>query len=150
VRKMSFLVLLLVAGHANGLDQQQAEKVAKVREAVMTVVGWNVAPMAAMAKEELPYDAAEFEKRAKRIAEMLAMTTDAFRPDTRDAVLDTESLDVIWEEFDELRRLAGEARDKARAAETVAGTGDFAQVQAAFLDLGKACKACHERFREED
>ena len=126
MRKMSFLVLLLVAGHANGLDQQQAEKVAKVREAVMTVVGWNVAPMAAMAKEELPYDAAEFEKRAKRIAEMLAMTTDAFRPDTRDA------------------------RDKARAAETVAGTGDFAQVQAAFLDLGKACKACHERFREED
>ena len=32
MRKMSFLVLLLVAGHANGLDQQQAEKVAKVRK----------------------------------------------------------------------------------------------------------------------
>lgn len=150
MKRTTFLALLFVAANANALDQQQAEKVAEVRESVMTVVGWNIGPMAAMAKEELPYDAAEFAKRARRIAEMLAMSADAFRPDTRDAVLDTEALDVIWEEFDEFARLSQEAQEKAVAAEAAADSGDFARARAAFLDMGEACKKCHDRFREED
>ena len=51
---------------------------------------------------------------------------------------------------DEFRDLAGKARDKAAAMEVTAGSGEFAQVQAAFLEMGQACKACHDKFREED
>jgi cytochrome c556 len=132
------------------MDQEQAEKVTEVRQAVLEVVGWNTGPMAAMAKKNIPYDADEFAKRADRIAFMLDMLPDAFAPDTRDAVLETEALDVIWDERDDFNRLADEARDKARAAETAARTGDFSVAQAAFLEMGQACKACHDRFREED
>jgi cytochrome c556 len=146
-------VITLMALGATGvmaMDQEKAEKVTEIRQAVLEVVGWNTGPMAAMAKENIPYDADEFAKRADRIAFMLDMLPDAFAPDTRDAVLETEALDVIWEERDDFNRLAGEARDKARAAETAARTGDFSAAQAAFLEMGQACKACHDRFREED
>lgn len=150
MKRILLLTIFVVAPMANALDQEQAEKVTEIRQAVLEVVGWNVGPMAAMAKENIPYDAAEFTKRADRIAYMLDMLPDAFAPDTRDAVVDTEALDVIWEELEDFNRLAAEARDKARAAEAVAQEGGFNEAQAAFLELGQACKACHDRFREED
>lgn len=149
-RKAVTVLMALAATGAMAMDQEQAEKVAEIRQAVLEVVGWNVGPMAAMAKERIPYDADEFAKRADRIAYMLNMVPDAFAPDTREAVVETEALDVIWEERDDFNRLAEEARDKARAAEAAAQTGDFSVAQAAFLEMGQACKACHDRFREED
>ena len=149
-RKGVMVLMAFAATGAMAMDQEQAEKITEIRQAVLEVVGWNIGPMAAMAKENSPYDADEFAKRADRIAFMLDMLPDAFAPDTREAVVDTEALDVIWEERDDFDRLAVEARDKARAAETAAGSGDFSVAQAAFLELGQACKACHDRFREED
>ncbi len=150
IHRAIILAMFLAAPLVQAMDQEQAEKVNEVREAVMTVTGWSVAPMAAMAKAQIPYDSDEFQKRAGRIAAMLGMATDAFRPDTRDAVLDTEALDKIWEEFGEFEKLLGDARDKALEAQTAAANGGFAEATAAFVELGKACKACHDRFREED
>lgn len=148
-QKTVLFALLGAAAVAQAMDQEQAEKVNEVREAVMTVTGWSIAPMAAMAKGQIPYDSAEFQKRAGRIANMQDMVPDAFRPDTREAVLDTEALDKIWEDFDKFTRLAGEARDKAIAARDAAANGGFAEASTAFVELGKACKACHDDFREE-
>ncbi len=150
MKRIFLLTLLVAAPMANALDQEQAEKVTEIRKAVLEVVGWNIGPMAAMAKEKIPYDAAEFVKRADRIAYMLDMLPDAFVPDTREAVVETEALDVIWEEIEDFNRLAAEARDKARASEAAAREGGFKEAQAAFLEMGQACKACHDRFREED
>lgn len=148
-RALTVVVALFVT-NALAMDQEMAEKAAKVRQSVLTVTGWNVAPMAAMAKERIPYDAAQFQQRAERIAFMLDMVPDAFTPDTREAVLETEALDVIWEDFEEFRRLAAQARDRARAAGEAAAEGEFRDAQAAFMKMGEACKACHDRFREED
>jgi cytochrome c556 len=143
------IALLTAAPVAQALDQEQAEKVNEVRQAVMTVNGWSIAPMSAMAKGQIPYDSDEFQTRAGRIAAMLDMAPDAFRIDTRDAVLDTESLDKIWEDFDKFRRLAEEAKDKAIVAREAAANGGFDEATTAFVELGKACKACHDDFREE-
>lgn len=147
--KAMLIALLAVVPVAQALDQEQAEKVNEVRQAVMTVNGWSIAPMSAMAKGQIPYDSDEFQTRAGRIAAMLAMAPDAFRIDTRDAVLDTESLDKIWEDFDKFRRLAEEAKDKAIVAREAAANGGFDEATTAFVELGEACKACHDDFREE-
>lgn len=150
IRKTLIAALIAIVPVAQAMDQQQAEKVNEVRQAVMEVTGWSIAPMAAMAKAEIPYDSKQFQTRAERIAQMQAMAPDAFRPDTRDAVLDTEALDKIWDDFDKFTRLANDARDKAIVARDAAANGGFAQAQEAFVELGKACKACHDEFREED
>ena len=69
--------------------------------------------------------------------------------DTSGNQVETEALDVIWEESDEFERLAGAVKEQADALNAAAIGGDFAVVQAAFLELGQACKACHDEFKEE-
>lgn len=145
------LIALVVCGSsAWALDDEQAAQAAKTRQSVLTVIRWNVVPMAGMVKERIPYDAARFRLYSSRLAYMTTMLPDAFRPDTRGNDIETEALDDIWKDFDEFERLAGNVKEKADALNVAAMGEDFADIQAAFLDVGQACKDCHDKFREED
>ena len=60
---------------------------------------------------------------------------------------DTKALPTVWSDmagFPAASKNADAAFDKLAAA---AGSGDLAAVTAAFGDTGKACGACHEKFR---
>jgi cytochrome c556 len=60
---------------------------------------------------------------------------------------DTKALPTVWTDwagFEAANKNAEAALDKLAAA---AGSGDMAALQAAFTDAGKACGACHEKFR---
>jgi cytochrome c556 len=148
---LTFAALAAVAGAATAaMDQEQAEKAAEVRQSVLTVIGWNIGPMAGMVKERIPYDAERFRLHAERIAYMSTMLAESFRPDTRGAVLKTEALDGIWEDVDEFERLAAAMREKADALHAASGQGDFETSKAAFMELGQSCKNCHDKFKQED
>ena len=150
LKTLTLSIALLAAGTVQALDQEQAEKAAEIRQAVLEIAGWNVVPAAGMVKQKIPYDAARFQVHAERIAFAMTMIPDAFAADTREFVLDTEALDGIWEDHEEFLRLAAEAKEKSATLATVSKSGDFDQVTSAFLDLGQACKACHDEFREDD
>lgn len=60
---------------------------------------------------------------------------------------DTKALPTVWSDmpgFLAASKNADAAYDKLAVA---AGSGDLAAVTAAFGDTGKACGACHEKFR---
>ena len=60
---------------------------------------------------------------------------------------DTKALPTVWSDmagFMTASKNADAAYDKLAAA---AGSGDLAAVTAAFGETGKACGACHEKFR---
>jgi cytochrome c556 len=60
---------------------------------------------------------------------------------------DTKALPTVWSDkagFETASKNAETAFDKLA---TAAGSGDMAALQAAFTDAGKACGACHEKFR---
>ena len=60
---------------------------------------------------------------------------------------DTKALPTVWSDsagFQTASTNADAAFDKLAAA---AGSGDLAATTAAFQDTGKACGACHEKFR---
>jgi cytochrome c556 len=60
---------------------------------------------------------------------------------------DSKSLPVVWTDwagFEAASKAANAAFDKMA---TAAGSGDMAALQAAFADTGKACGACHDKFR---
>ena len=60
---------------------------------------------------------------------------------------DTKALPTVWSDmpgFMAASKNADAAYDKLAVA---AGSGDLAAVTAAFGDTGKACGACHEKFR---
>jgi cytochrome c556 len=60
---------------------------------------------------------------------------------------DTKALPAVWTDmagFQAASKAADAAYDKLAVA---AGSGDQAALAAAFADAGKACGACHEKFR---
>jgi cytochrome c556 len=60
---------------------------------------------------------------------------------------ETKALPVVWTDwagFQAASKNADAAFDKLSAA---AGSGDAAQLATAFADTGKACGACHDKFR---
>lgn len=140
---------LLMTAPALALDDEQAQKAAETRQAVLKVVGWNVAPMGAMARDLVPWDDAVFARNAQRIAWMVTMIPDAFRADTRGHELETEALPVIWEDFARFEERAANAQRSAERLVEVANSGDRAAARAALSEMIDNCRACHDDFRVE-
>jgi cytochrome c556 len=62
----------------------------------------------------------------------------------------TQALADIWAkpvEFKAAMKMFSDAAPKLHAA---ANAGDVAAIKAAFADVGKACKNCHDQFRAKD
>ena len=104
---------LLLTAPAVALDDEQAQKATETRQAVLKVVGWNVGPMGAMARDLVPWDDALFLRSAQRVAWMTTMIPDAFRADTRTHELQTEGLPGKWEDFARFEELAANAQRSA-------------------------------------
>lgn len=64
------------------------------------------------------------------------------------AIPDSEALPAIWEDFDAFKALATKLKEASAKAAAAAEEGKetFA---AAFGDMTKVCKECHESFREK-
>ncbi|HUG99782.1 MAG TPA: cytochrome c [Gammaproteobacteria bacterium] len=148
-RAIVAVAALLLSASASALEAEQAEKAAETRQAVLKVMGWNIAPLGAMARDQVPWDDALFARNAQRIAWMTTMIPDAFRADTRGHELETEALPVIWEDHARFEELAANVRRSAERLAEVAGGGDREAARTAVTAVTDDCKACHERFREE-
>jgi cytochrome c556 len=61
----------------------------------------------------------------------------------------TEAMPVIWEQFPTFKQRASGLAGAAHQLAAAAATGDLASTKAAFGNLGGACKACHDTFREK-
>ena len=60
---------------------------------------------------------------------------------------DTKALPTVWSDragFEAASKAVDASYDKLAVA---AGSGDLAALTAAFGDTGKACGACHDKFR---
>lgn len=148
-RLIAAAAALLVTVPAAALDAEQAQKAAETRQAVLKLAGWNAAPLGAMTRDLIPFDAALFVRNAQRIAWVTTMIPDAFRADTRDHSLQTEALPVIWEDFARFEELAGNVQRSAQQLVEIATGGNEEATRRAFTALTDDCKACHERFRKK-
>lgn len=61
----------------------------------------------------------------------------------------TEALPIIWQQMPRFRERAAGLAGAAHGLATAAGTGNVHLVQAAASNVGAACKACHDTFREK-
>lgn len=62
---------------------------------------------------------------------------------------DTTALPAIWEKPAEFANALKMFQDAAANINAAAMSGDMAAVGAAFGEVGKSCKNCHENFREK-
>ena len=126
----------------------KGEQALKYRKSLYQVMAWNFGPMGAMAQGKVPYDAAEFAQRANRVALIAPMLSEGFPAATKD-MPNSELKPAMWANRADFDAKMKDLVDRSATLATVAKTGDFAQSKAAFFDTANACKACHEKYKNE-
>jgi cytochrome c556 len=117
----------------------------KERRQLMKDNGDAVKQVTAMLKGEKPYDAKAAETAMKAINGSIAQFISLF-PKGSETGGDTAAKPEIWAnkaEFDAIAKRLDEATAKAAAA----APGGLDGFKTAMGDVGKNCKACHEKFR---
>jgi cytochrome c556 len=118
------------------------------RMGLMTVVGWNFAPLGAMVKGKTPFDAAEFSKRAERIAYVSDQLVEGF-PKGSEKGEHSSAKAAIWTSFDDFKSKADDFTREAKALAVVAKGNDEAKDKEQFKKVAATCKACHEKYKDD-
>lgn len=128
-------------------EPTQAEKAVHYRQGVMSAIGWNFGPMAGMVKKKVPFDGAEFARRAERVAFLATFVEEGFTPDTKN-VKSHAKADLWTNQEDFAARMKGFQKRSAKLAK-VAKDGDLAANTEAFLKVADSCKGCHDKYEQE-
>jgi cytochrome c556 len=150
-RRTSALVLLITTCAFAGAAQAQAakpEQVLKYRKALYSVIGWNFGPMSAMAQGKVPYDAAEFARRAERVAFVAPLLGEAFPVESK-GVANSELKPEMWANRADFDAKMQDMVERSVTLAKVAKSGDFEQSKAAFLQTAQTCKACHDKYKND-
>ena len=119
------------------------------RQAGYTMLGWNFGPMAQMVRGKTPWDAAEFARRAERVALIAPQLLEGF-PEGSDTGATTEAKPEIWKNMDDFKLKMEDLVKQSKLLAEVAKSGDEARMKEQFKQTAEACKACHEKYRSED
>lgn len=141
----------LVVTLAAGQDQKMLDRAVKARQGVMNVHVFEAGPLFAMAKGDMPYDAAAAEAHAQALNSLTGYDeTRLFIEGTSNADMPgkTWALPAIWEQPEKFRDAYENLHATADKLAEEAGKSQE-QLTAAVAELGKACGNCHETFRQK-
>lgn len=145
-----FLVSLSFMAPASAAKDPE-ESAIDARQGEMQLRAFNTGPLVAMAKGEIPYDAEMAGTLANNLKVLLSLDNSrAWMKGTsnEDYPGKTEALPAIWDSGSEIGD-RGEAFAKAvNELADAAGQGLDA-LRPAVVNLGDACKACHDDYRED-
>jgi cytochrome c556 len=144
------IVAVALSGSALAADLKPAEQI-EMRQAGYSFMGWNMGKI--KANLDGTFDAKKVAASANVIAAIANSGMGAlFGPGTEKDIGDvhTNVKPEFFENMPEVGKLAGNFVAAADNLAKVAATGDAAAVKTAFGDVGKSCKACHDKFRAKD
>lgn len=78
------------------------------------------------------------------------MTKSAFKEDTRGKKGETDSLDAIWENWDDFAEKSDAFDASVKAAEDAYAAGGMDALKPMLRKIGSQCKACHDDYRKKD
>jgi cytochrome c556 len=135
------------SGVALAHNDDGVQKFIDYRSSVMTVFKWNMGPMGAMMKGEMPYDQQTFEHHAKDLASAARLDLLAGFPEGSEEG-DTDARVDIWMNWDDfLTKYETLQRESGKLAE-VSAAGDQEAIKTQFGAVGKACKSCHDDYKD--
>jgi cytochrome c556 len=138
--------LVLSAGLA-ALAQTKPEDSIKYRRSAMYLVGANFGPLAAMAQGKRPYDKDAAIKHANIVAYVSKLPVEGFVPGTDTG--DTKAKPEIWQDLDDFKAKMDKMNQETAKLSQVAQSGDFEALKAQVGETGKACKSCHDKFKNK-
>jgi cytochrome c556 len=148
IKARTIFTLLACGLVATAIAEPKPEVVIDYRQSVMTVVGWNFGRLGAMVKGTAPFDAKEFSMRADRLATLGPQALEGFAKGS-DKGAKTDAKAEIWTNFDDFQTKMNDMVTQTKALADVAKTGDEAKMKDQFKKTGGACKACHEKYKEQ-
>jgi len=114
----------------------------------MIIYKWYMGPMGRMAKGEMPYDQALFQKNAEALATAARLDLLAgFPKGSTDE--DSEAKPEIWDNWSEFEEKFKALQMESEKLADVAAKGDRAATLSQFQNTGKTCGGCHKKFREK-
>ena len=149
MKRLAAVLLFAVCASVsvNTAFAQKPEDAIKFRRGVMAVIGWNFGPMAAMAKGDRPYDAAAFARHAEIVAFMSKLPLEGFVPGSDTG--ETKAKPEIWLDMDDFKTKLEKMQTEVAKLAEVAKAGDLNTGKAQLGEAGKACKACHDKYRNK-
>lgn len=134
--------------------QMKPEDAIKTRQSGYTFMAWNMGRIKAQVVDgTTPYSKDQVAAAANVIAATANAGLGALFPvgsDKGKGWKDTRVKPEFFREQEEVGKLAKNLAEQANKLQQVAQTGDQAAVKAQFGETGKACKACHDKFRIEE
>ena len=147
---LATLISLVGVSSATAQNSNKAAEFAiKYRKSLYTTMYGNFAPLGAMVKGAVPYDAKVFTVKAERVAFLSVMAADAFPAESQSGA-PTAAKAEIWSNRAEFDKLMKNWQDKTAALAKVSRDGKMDAIKPAFGAVADACKACHDKFKEEE
>ena len=148
MKRMLFATALLIALPALSADAPKSETVIAYRQSVFHVILWNYTPLAEMVRGRRPFDAADFKRRAVRLAFLSQQLREGFTPGS-DKGATTDARPEIWTHRADFDQKLSDFIREAKALREAAKTGDEAKMKEQFGKTANTCKSCHESYRAE-
>ena len=139
-------LFLSLGTYGTAVAEPTMEDIAKYRHSVMEVLAGHMSALAMIVQGKV--DQGEFtSSHAAAIASATAELSALFPAGS--AGEDSHALPAIWENPQEFKSAVDSARDAGAALGEAAASGERKDVMKAFAAMGKSCKGCHEKYREE-
>lgn len=155
--RLKMLTATALLGALIGVGVQAADKATEnaigYRQGAMKMIGWHFGPMAAMIKGEIPFDAELFAANAQALSLLSQFPDQGFTPGSslEDVVdIKTGAKADIWTNKEDFDAKMQAFRDEAAKLAEVSQAGDMEQSKTQLAELGKACKSCHDDYRQKD
>jgi cytochrome c556 len=146
--RIALLIPLTFGIAATAVAQMKPDVVIEYRRSVMTMIGWNFGPMGSMVKGKIPFDAKEFALHAERVAFLAPQALEGFAKGS-DKGGETDAKPEIWTHFDDFKSKLNDLIEQSKTMSDIARTGDEAKIRDQFKKLGGACKACHDKYKQD-
>ena len=132
----------------NAAAQAKPEDLVKQRKAALTMVAKYFGPIGAMVQGKAPYDAKIVARNAGYLETLSAMPWDGFDAST-ESFKETRAKPELYKEKAKFDQMATDMQGALAKLNGAAKGGDQNAVKAAFGDVGKACKSCHDAYRKD-
>lgn len=130
------------------VDAPRPDMVIAYRQSVFRMILWNYTPLAEMVRARRPFDAAEFRRRAVRLAFLAQQLGEGFTPGS-DKGATTDAVPDIWLHKDDFNLKLADLVRETKALREIAKSGDEAKIKEQFGKTSNACKNCHDKYRAQ-
>ena len=136
------------SAHAEDEAEKSVSQAIDYRTSVMTVIRWNFKPMGDMLQGKRTFDDAAFARHMRDLESAASLNLLAGFPEDSDESEDTSAKAEIWMDWEDFEQKFDAFRKQTAKLSQAVDSGNRTAIATEFQTLGKACKACHKKYKE--